>query len=263
MANSVDELTDGVLKNFENYNKDRLLDEFKNYPGIVIDETNAIEEMTELETKLRNGTIDDIELLRYDELKNMEDIYSHANYRNVDDIYNEFIQEVRANVKEGIQEYIKRLTALSQMHGFEIPFYYEFSEDVVNSMTNLGNNFEILFKFTTGGDLTSDYQTIFTGLGNQYITIGVNTQGYFDCNIGNGSKWLLTSNYTNATRVQPHTTYYMKVDYDGTRYSFKSSTDNVTWKEEQYLTSTNIIPAFTGIIGQARTLGSITAPAAI
>jgi hypothetical protein len=116
---------------------------------------------------------------------------------------------------------------------------------------SLGSNFELCFKFTTGALDSSDHQ-VASGLTNKYIAITINTTNKLAVNIGNGSSWLNPT--MTDTSVSANTTYWMKITFDGSRYSIQKSTDGETFNEVGYLASSTVIPSFTLNIGVTREL---------
>lgn len=98
-----------------------------------------------------------------------------------------------------------------------------------------GSNWEILFKFTTGDDITTA-QSIFS-LYPFALALNIKNsliQVYFSTN---GTSFNLANAVNGVTTLTANTTYYCKYTYDGSNYEVSLSTDNVDWTTE--FTTTN------------------------
>ena len=136
------------------------------------------------------------------------------------------------------------------LSGFSVDNYARISNKV-----NLGNNFEIVFKITTGEDVTTS-QRIFDGLTEQYLAffIAGNTN-CFNYAFGDGTQWLQTSEeMLGKNQINPNTSYKIKITFDGTVYISYISTEDGLWVEDWRWESANIIPEYNFIIGISRDL---------
>lgn len=123
----------------------------------------------------------------------------------------------------------------------------------IPNKVNLGNNFEIVFKITTGEDITTS-QRIFDGLTEQYLVcfIASNTN-CFNYAFGDGTQWLQTSEeMLGKNQINPNTSYKIKITFDGTVYISYISTEDGLWIEDWRWESANIIPEYNFIIGISR-----------
>lgn len=90
-------------------------------------------------------------------------------------------------------------------------------------------------KFTTGSDVSTN-QTIFhsclgTGYGGRYgIGLKFSSSGFNFFTSSSGNSWLFDSYGTHS--VQPNTTYWVEGKYDGTKYIFSYSLDNIEYIED-------------------------------
>ena len=99
------------------------------------------------------------------------------------------------------------------------------------------NNFEMVFKFTTGTIGTT--QAIFEGTtSNTGATIIISTNGKLFVSAGNGS-WIV--NTAGTTVLSANTTYYIKFSYKNNVYKLELSTDNVNWNTEISVESSSTI----------------------
>lgn len=104
------------------------------------------------------------------------------------------------------------------------------------------NNWEILFKVTTGSNTAAD-QKVFhacsgTGFAGRYgfgFNIVDNRLAFFVSS--NNSSWLF--DLTGSYRVLPNTTYYIKASFSGTQYKLSYSLDNVTFIDDIIYDSTS------------------------
>ena len=145
MVDKIDDYVDDIVQNITRYDEKALLEHFADYPANLIQDINYIDELSALERKLQQVGLDDIEYERLVELK--ETLTSGAiTPRSNIEIYDDFLQELRTNLKENLTQYCKRLIALSGVHDFEFPIYLEFNADVISAMTSLGENYGAIMK---------------------------------------------------------------------------------------------------------------------
>lgn len=74
---------------------------------------------------------------------------------------------------------------------------------------------------------------------NQYVSFYVNSQGYLTFNLGDGSAWI-SGDISGSTLLSIDTDYYVKLEFDGTKYTSYYSIDNEIWTQEA---------SYTGSIG--------------
>lgn len=110
---------------------------------------------------------------------------------------------------------------------------------------NLGSNFEIITKFTTGDNVTSENFILGT-VGRYFVVKYQNAKISFG--IGDGSSWK-TGNTDSTTSLAIDTTYYYKLTFDGSTYNAYLSTDGETWNLEKTVSLTTIVPMFSMRVG--------------
>ncbi len=100
------------------------------------------------------------------------------------------------------------------------------------------NNFEMVFKITTGSSFSST-NTIFEGSSsNNGLSIAINTSKYLYVSAGNGS-WIV--NTSGTTVLSANTTYYVKFSCKNNVYKLELSTDNVNWNTEISVESSSVL----------------------
>ena len=141
-----------------------------------------------------------------------------------------------------------------KVSGFSNTAYFKTPTNI-----SLGSSFEINAAITTGDVLMQSGSTgalTFSGIGNPHIAawgIETGTGNYFGYNIGDGTNWLCgTGKNFGRLEVQPNTTYYCRLTFDGTIYKGFVSTDNETWLEDWSFESTQIIPSVAMLWGNGR-----------
>ena len=100
------------------------------------------------------------------------------------------------------------------------------------------NNFEMVFKITTGSSFSST-GTIFEGSSsNNGLSIAINTSKYLYVSAGNGS-WIV--NQAGTTTLSANTTYYVKFSCKNNVYKLELSTDNINWNTEISVESSSVL----------------------
>lgn len=98
-----------------------------------------------------------------------------------------------------------------------------------------GKTWRFKCKFITGSDVSTN-QTIFhsclgTGSSGRYgIGLKFSSSGFNFFTSSSGNSWLFDSYGTHS--VQPNTTYWVEGKYDGTKYIFSYSLDNINYIED-------------------------------
>ena len=171
-------------------------------------------------------------------------------------IYNEFVDYIAKRYNDDNKTpNVNLIGLIREDDGILSNFSADGYATLPNSVS-LGNNFEICVKFTTGSDVTTNAMLIRS---NQKIAcFGVETDGVFGYNVGDGSTWLVGTNNKGSHTIQANTTYYGKLTYDGSTYKAYISTDNENWEEDWSFVSSNIIPSAVIDIGLNTT--STTSP---
>ena len=170
------------------------------------------------------------------------------------DFYNKCLDEYKNSTEakvyksSNIIKYNNVVNRKGVLSGFTARDYAQ-----INNTLNLGSNFEITVKFTTGESVTTS-QTILGGEGTEYLAFGFEeANGVLHYNLGTGSSWLLNGDARlGSNKIQINTTYYVKLSFDGTKYSSKISTNNVDWLQDWSANKTNVIPSFTCLLGVSR-----------
>lgn len=145
MIDKIDDYVDEIVQNIFRYDEEVLLEHFSKYPAQFIDDSNYAYELSVLERKLQQDGLDDIEYERLAELKEL--LTSGTTIpRDATELCDDFLEELRINLKENLTQYCNRLIALSGVHDFEFPIYLEFNADVVSAMTSLGENYGAIMK---------------------------------------------------------------------------------------------------------------------
>lgn len=101
----------------------------------------------------------------------------------------------------------------------------------------LGNSWEIVTKFTTGNDITTNQNILWCGDG-MALNIANSKLGLY---LGNGDGWNLAKAQAGTTTLTVNTTYYAKVSYNGSSYTMSLSTNGTNWNTEYTLANTNIV----------------------
>ena len=169
------------------------------------------------------------------------------------DFYNRCVEEFndRNNLEKCVRLNIVRKGDLKIDNGVLNNFSTTNYAMVPNNVS-FGNSFEMVIKHRTGTDVTTgSYLT--AGLTGTYLGLCI-LNGLIYFSVGNGSSWTDISGLTGTTTIQPNTTYYTKVTYDGTKYQVLLSMDNLNWNLEISANSTQIIPEHTRLIGINRNL---------
>lgn len=125
-----------------------------------------------------------------------------------------------------------------------------------------GQDWEMVFKFTTGDDVTSQCG-IASGLTNPYFSWCIQ-DGKTQCNVGDGTDWLVAStDIYGSTEISTNTTYWMKVNFNGSYVRVYLSTNGSTYNLEWSYITSKIIPVCNVVLGQGRALSLTNVPASI
>lgn len=125
-----------------------------------------------------------------------------------------------------------------------------------------GQDWEMVFKFTTGDDVTSQCG-IASGLTNQYFNWCIQ-DGKTQNNVGDGTNWLVSGDKTfGSTEISPNTTYWIKVNFNGTYVRLYLSTNGSTYNLDWTFITSKAIPACDVVLGQGRALSTTNVPASI
>lgn len=125
-----------------------------------------------------------------------------------------------------------------------------------------GQDWEMVFKFTTGDDVTS-VSVIASGLTNQYFNWCIQ-DGKTQNNVGDGTNWLVSGdNIYGSTEISPNTTYWIKVNFNGIYVRLYLSTNGSTYNLDWTFTTSKIIPVCDIVLGQGRALSTTNVPASI
>lgn len=116
--------------------------------------------------------------------------------------------------------------------GFSSSNYLNLQENIIYT-----NNFEMLFKITTGTSGTT--QQIFEGSSsNTGLTIFISSDNKLFVSAGNGS-WIV--NTSGTTILSTNTTYYVKFSYKNNVYKLELSTDNINWNTEISVANSSVL----------------------
>lgn len=118
--------------------------------------------------------------------------------------------------------------------GFSSSNYLNLQENIIYT-----NNFEMLFKITTGTSGTT--QQIFEGsISNAGLTILISSDNKLFVSAGNGNgSWIV--NTSGTTILSTNTTYYVKFSYKNNVYKLELSTDNINWNTEISVANSSVL----------------------
>lgn len=102
----------------------------------------------------------------------------------------------------------------------------------------LGDTWEIVTKFTTGDDITTNQNILSNGRGVALNIANSKLSIYLG---SDGSTFDIASAQAGTSTLSLNTTYKVKIGYDGTTYTMSSSTDDITWIPEYTLASTDVV----------------------
>ena len=117
------------------------------------------------------------------------------------------------------------------------------------------NTWELGMKVTTGETvITETSQCMFTQAFNNLSSLTcrviIHYTGYFQLWLGTGTTtWDIASGVTGTHAVQPYTTYWLKVIFDGTSYKLYYSLDGENYVEDVSVTSSTSIGSFQPYLG--------------
>lgn len=120
------------------------------------------------------------------------------------------------------------------------------------SQINLGSNFEIVLKITTGETINTTQYFI----GNANCFQIYLSDSLFTLDIGDGTVWT-TAATQGIHAVSSNTTYYLKLTFDGSVYKLFISTDGDSYVEDISVEDSTLLPSHIFAIGY--TLGSTSA----
>lgn len=170
------------------------------------------------------------------------------------DFYNKCLEEYNngANEKQWFQSNVIAVGSLVDNQGVLTGFSADGYAKIPDTV-NLGNNFEIVFKVTTGDNI-STAQRIYDGLTEQYLACFIaKDTNCFNYAFGDGTQWFQTDEeMLGKNTINPNTSYRIKITFDGNIYISYISTEHGLWKEDWRWESANIIPEYNLIIGISR-----------
>ena len=141
----IDKYTSDIMSQIRNYNTQRLYRHFSENPGIVVKDMSELDELTKLERKLQEEGLDNVEQLRFEELK--ETLFDvDSSVLDVDKQVQQCFLDIEANIKEALNAYVDILHTLSGIHNQEFPFFRMLSDDAIKSMTDLGDSYADIVK---------------------------------------------------------------------------------------------------------------------
>lgn len=125
-----------------------------------------------------------------------------------------------------------------------------------------GQNWEMVFKFTTGDDVTSQCG-IASGMIKPCFSWCIQN-GKTQCNVGDGTDWLVAStDIYGSTTISTNTTYWMKVNFNGSQIRVYLSINGPTYNLVWSYTTSKTIPACNIVLGQGRALSLTNVPTSI
>ena len=101
----------------------------------------------------------------------------------------------------------------------------------------LGDTWEIVTKFTTGDDITTNQNILSNGRGVALNIANSKLSIYLG---SDGSTFDIASAQAGTTTLSANTTYMVKISYDGTVYTMSSSIDGAAWTTE-YTSTTEVV----------------------
>lgn len=144
----VDDIADTIVRNYERNNSKRLIEYFEEHPTLLKQDISYLDEMTELEKKLQQGTLDSAGELRYEELKEViADNTIQPEYIPATAMLVGHLDEVYENVRDAMNEYLQRLNLYSAYNNYEFKFYTTFTSDAVGYMNELGRSFSSVMEY--------------------------------------------------------------------------------------------------------------------
>lgn len=125
----------------------------------------------------------------------------------------------------------------------------------------VGNNpWEVVTKFTTGADVTTEQGVIGGTAGTYLPDLPTIVNGKFLIRISsNGSSYDIC-NSTGTHDVQPNTTYWTRTKFTGTQYIFEYSLDGVNYVEDVSATSSTPIEATSDMLMNGKRSGDTESP---